>query len=84
MPLGESLLFSTQEFLGEVGKRTTSSSRGVRKLKCAYVCIIDLSAVHAVVGVVIGIGKGIHGLTPSRNRARGQFSQDGRSLVTTV
>jgi hypothetical protein len=38
--------------------------------------IIDLRAVHAVVGVAIGVGKGINGLTPctvcegSRRRLR--------------
>jgi hypothetical protein len=41
--------------------------------------IIDLSAICAVVEVVIGVGKGIHGVTPSPNRARGQHS--GRTIT---
>ena len=40
-------------------------------------CIIDLSAIHAVVGVVSGVAKGIHGLTPSRTVQGVSFPRTG-------
>jgi hypothetical protein len=38
--------------------------------------IIDLRVFHAVVGVAIGVGKGIPRTDPFATRARGQLSQD--------